>query len=73
MLQSDDRAPAVADRVTVSPHPQAQRTPSRIQPGGASIMPTATPRTTHHIRHRPPFECIALLLQGGGAPGAYGP
>jgi NTE family protein len=33
-------------------------------------------RTTHHkknhqVRHRPPFECIALLLQGGGALGAY--
>src|SRR5438876_7592225 len=26
-----------------------------------------TPRT----RGRPPFECIALLLQGGGALGAY--
>jgi len=34
-------------------------------------MPTAAPRKTHRIRHRPPFECIALLLQGGGALGAY--
>src|SRR5258705_13679613 len=34
-------------------------------------MPTAAPRKTHHIQHRPPFECIALLLQGGGALGAY--
>jgi NTE family protein len=34
-------------------------------------MPTANPGTTHHLRHRPPFECIALLLQGGGALGAY--
>jgi NTE family protein len=34
-------------------------------------MPTAAPRTTHHIEHRPSFECIALLLQGGGALGAY--
>src|SRR5438067_5905033 len=24
-----------------------------------------------HPRSRPPFECIALLLQGGGALGAY--
>jgi len=23
------------------------------------------------VRTRPPFECIALLLQGGGALGAY--
>ena len=34
-------------------------------------MPTAAPRKTHRIPHRPPFECIALLLQGGGALGAY--
>lgn len=26
---------------------------------------------THRPRARPPFECIALLLQGGGALGAY--
>ena len=28
-------------------------------------------RKTHHVQHPPPFECIALLLQGGGALGAY--
>ena len=28
-------------------------------------------RTTHKAQDRPPFECIALLLQGGGALGAY--
>ena len=28
-------------------------------------------KTTHRIRHQPPFECVALLLQGGGALGAY--
>ena len=26
---------------------------------------------SHKLRGRPPFECIALLLQGGGALGAY--
>jgi len=26
---------------------------------------------THAARNRPPFDCIALLLQGGGALGAY--
>ena len=26
---------------------------------------------TSRVRARPPFECIALLLQGGGALGAY--
>jgi NTE family protein len=28
-------------------------------------------RKTHKVQDRPPFECIALLLQGGGALGAY--
>lgn len=28
-------------------------------------------RKTHKLSERPPFECIALLLQGGGALGAY--
>ena|SRR5579872_1378962 len=30
-----------------------------------------TLKKTHRATHRPPFECIALLLQGGGALGAY--
>ena len=30
----------------------------------------AKPRT-HHALGRPDFDCIALLLQGGGALGAY--
>ncbi len=28
-------------------------------------------RKTHKVHERPPFQCIALLLQGGGALGAY--
>jgi hypothetical protein len=28
-------------------------------------------RKTYKLQERPPFECIALLLQGGGALGAY--
>jgi NTE family protein len=28
-------------------------------------------KKSHHGTNRPPFECIALLLQGGGALGAY--
>src|SRR5262249_4169173 len=35
-------------------------------PGNASPL-----RKTHKGLGRPPFECIALLLQGGGALGAY--
>lgn len=32
---------------------------------------TVTPASDRKIKSRPPFECIALLLQGGGALGAY--
>ena len=32
---------------------------------------TKSHRKTHKVQERPPFECIALLLQGGGALGAY--
>ena len=33
--------------------------------------PPARLRKSHKLEHRPPFDCIALLLQGGGALGAY--
>jgi NTE family protein len=38
-----------------------------------SVVATAnrTPHKTHRRLARPPFECVALLLQGGGALGAY--
>ena len=29
------------------------------------------PKKSHHVDRRPPFEVIALLLQGGGALGSY--
>ncbi len=28
-------------------------------------------KKTHKVNNRPPFDCVALLLQGGGALGAY--
>lgn len=34
-------------------------------------MPATAHRKTHRLQQRPSFECIALLLQGGGALGAY--
>src|ERR1700736_2073231 len=34
-------------------------------------MRTIRYNQTHHVQHPSPFECIALLLQGGGALGAY--
>ena len=36
-----------------------------------STLADKTERRTRTLRERPPFECIALLLQGGGALGAY--
>jgi NTE family protein len=37
----------------------------------AGVTPNRTARKSHRQLARPPFECIALLLQGGGALGAY--
>ena len=40
-----------------------------------TARPVSTPphrlRKTHKLEHRPPFDSVALLLQGGGALGAY--
>jgi NTE family protein len=36
-----------------------------------SSVPAVQHKKTHRAQGRPPFECIALLLQGGGALGAY--
>ena len=37
----------------------------------ARVTPNRNARKSHRQLARPPFECIALLLQGGGALGAY--
>src|SRR5471032_171834 len=37
----------------------------------SSAALAAMAATRHRVTARPPFECIALLLQGGGALGAY--
>jgi NTE family protein len=38
----------------------------------STVTPTKPRRLkTHRRKQRPPFECIALVLQGGGALGAY--
>jgi NTE family protein len=47
---------------------------SRRDVAEAASATSSAPRTlrkTHKVEHRPPFDCIALLLQGGGALGAY--
>jgi NTE family protein len=49
-------------------------TTSRRDAGDAASAAFRGPRAlrkTHKLDHRPPFDCIALLLQGGGALGAY--
>jgi NTE family protein len=49
-----------------------KRSPTAVTPTSTSA--NARPkslRKTHKTPDRPPFECIALLLQGGGALGAY--
>ena len=47
----------------------------RRRAGAAEHAPRRLPPTAGGVasgtRPRPPFECIALLLQGGGALGAY--
>jgi NTE family protein len=42
-------------------------------PGGSGDTSPSrrNPKRTHKLERRPPFDCIALLLQGGGALGAY--
>src|SRR6476646_3823830 len=46
--------------------------PNETEEGkGAVSRPSARLRKSHKLEHRPPFDCIALLLQGGGALGAY--
>ena len=48
-------------------------TPSR-RDTGVTASPVSAPsrlRKTHKLEHRPPFDSVALLLQGGGALGAY--
>jgi NTE family protein len=39
--------------------------------GKIEKIEAAAERPPPHLRQRPPFECIALVLQGGGALGAY--
>jgi NTE family protein len=43
----------------------------RAPPGGKGRSGVRPLRKDHHHLERPPFECIALVLQGGGALGAF--
>ena len=56
---------------TINPSPPNDRR----RPGAAESPPRRLPPSAGELASgtgpRPPFECIALLLQGGGALGAY--
>jgi NTE family protein len=55
--------------------PRRDNLPGSLKPAKRIVADEgARPRllsATHRGQERPPFECIALLLQGGGALGAY--
>ena len=55
--------------------PMSKTTTISRRDTGVTARPVSTPpyslRKTHKQEHRPPFDRIALLLQGGGALGAY--
>ena len=45
---------------------------NEIHEGRSAVSrPWACLRKSHKLEHRPPFDCIALLLQGRGALGVY--
>jgi NTE family protein len=55
--------------------PVSETTTISRQDAGVAARPVSTPlhrlRKTHKLDRRPPFDSVALLLQGGGALGAY--
>jgi NTE family protein len=61
---SRDGGAVVAER-SVPPPPRAVTPADPALPGALGLA------KTHRRRSQPPFDCIALLLQGGGALGAY--
>jgi NTE family protein len=56
---------------TISPAPPNDRRRVRTAEWGTQRFSPLGGDMTSGTRSRPPFECIALLLQGGGALGAY--
>ena len=57
----------------IKPVSKMSTMPQRDIPVTTSAVSTSPHRLrkTHKLEHRPPFDCIALLLQGGRALGAY--
>jgi predicted acylesterase/phospholipase RssA len=73
MTETDrNNSPSIAPAIVPSPSDRrsarAAESPPRL--GGSQLSLTANRRSSA-TRPRPPFECVALLLQGGGALGAY--
>ena len=67
-----DAAARLVDPVAeggASPIDVKSRTSRSTKDGRQIVMPPL--RKNHRGIERPPFECVALLLQGGGALGAF--
>ena len=63
----------LAVRNAMSPVSKTTKTSRRdtaVTTSAASASPQRL-KKTHKLEHRPPFDSVALLLQGGGALGAY--
>ncbi len=61
--------------MSIPTRPVSEKTTLPPRDTAVTARPVSTPsdrlRKTHKLEHRPPFDSIALLLQGGGALGAY--
>jgi len=64
---------AAATEIARGPLEARQRRETRAQEvlPHAATTARATLGKTHRLAKRPPFDCVALVLQGGGALGAY--
>src|ERR1700745_1512634 len=71
-MTSSDTSPRMvspkAERDVSSVDAKARHAPSTEKASRQFIQPL---RKSHRGVERPPFECIALVLQGGGALGAF--
>jgi NTE family protein len=70
-MSSDTSAPLVPAAVALNAPPLDVK-PRRSRPAKDADKRSVQPlRKSHRDLERPPFECIALVLQGGGALGAF--
>jgi predicted acylesterase/phospholipase RssA len=72
MAETDlNHSPPLAPAIVSSPTDRRSARAAESAPLGGSQLPLTANRMGPATRLRPPIECIALLLQGGGALGAY--